>query len=62
MGRDSEDVVAGIDSSSNTHAQDVIGNKSDTVAGDSLVSLVKQGAASDTLTQERLDNGRTIWY
>lgn len=42
MGRDLDDVVVGIDSADNNYFSDVIGNKLDTVGGNSLVSLAKQ--------------------
>ena len=45
-------VVVGADSAANVLDRDVLGNKSDTVAGDSLIALVKQllaaGAAGAT--------------
>ena len=50
MSRDQEDVVVGIDSANNGYAQEVIGNKSDTVGGNSLVALTKiNKAAIDTI-------------
>ena len=55
ISRDSEDQVITADSANNTFSQEVIGNKTDTVAGDSLVSLHK-------LNQQILDGGRNIWY
>ena len=55
MGRDSDDYVPSIDSADNVAAQDVIGNKSDTVAGDSIVSQIKR-------TIEINNEGRTVWY
>lgn len=42
MGKDLDDVVVGIDSADNAFFSDVIGNKSDTVGGNSIVSLAKQ--------------------
>lgn len=44
--RDSEDKVPGIDVATNSHVQDVVGNKSDTVGGTSLISIAKQNAAA----------------
>jgi len=49
--RDSDDKVSGIDSADNGYIHDVIGNKSDTVGGDSVVALEKQilAAAGGTI-------------
>ena len=55
ISRDSEDQVISADSAENTFSQEVIGNKTDTVAGNSLVALHKR-------TKEIMDKGRGIWH
>lgn len=55
MGRDLDDVVVAQNSADNIYFSDVIGNKTDTLNGNSLVS-------AHLRTREILDNGRNIWY
>ena len=55
ISRDSEDIVQVADSAINAFAQDVIGNKTDTVAGNSLYS-------NQLKSKELINKGRTVWY
>lgn len=50
-GRDSDDLVPTADSADNISSHDVVGNKTDTVAGDSLVAIGKQQAAQQDMVQ-----------
>jgi len=55
MSRDSEDVVTAQNSALNDFIHDVIGNKTDTIAGTSIVSLLLK-------EKEFLNEGRSVWY
>lgn len=48
ISRDSEDRVPSQNSTDNGYAQEVIGNKTDTVAGDSVIALIKQALAAES--------------
>jgi hypothetical protein len=54
MSRDSDDAVPQVDSAENETSHDVIGNKSDTVAGDSLYALLLQLLAEHEILSDHI--------